>query len=211
MKKLEIILIFVFMLDNLCAQIGKTKSYTKHEIGFSVGAFPLIGLEGYGAGFIFYPHIFKHTYHIEDINGYEKAYHLGSYTLKYSYHFKPKHSFGGSVSWVGRHVDKYRIYTNAIVDGSGWIHYFTVQGNYRYTYYQNNKISLFCEIYSGLTLYITDDVFLPKSKYEILPALHLNIFGMDLGGKYKFLLELGIGTQGLFTTGFSYKFSLLTD
>ena len=204
----------------------KTIAYPKHEIGFSVGAFPIIGFlnpDGSLPGVI---HLGGHTYYEEWGNDYEKMYCLGSYTLNYNYHFNSKHSIGISLSWVGQHIDTYWIYTPSLfannadtVDGSGWKHYFTLQGNYRYTYYHKSKISLYWSIHGGITLCIRDKDILPKETIHGLvgsinndryyfspPALQLNAFGLEIGEKYVFNMELGIGTQGLAKIGFKYKF-----
>jgi hypothetical protein len=211
----------------------KNKPYPKHEIGFSVGVFTIMGLivspnTGWESLESF--PIIRHTYCIEwNDREYEKMYNLGSYTLNYNYHRNSKHSFGISLSWIGKHIETYWIYypqsnmENNIppdtVDGSGWKHYFTLQGNYRHTYYRKNKISLYWGIYGGITLCVRDKDILPKEttsgflgtisnvKYYFSPiAIHLNTFGMELGEKYVFSMELGVGTQGFFKMGFKYKY-----
>jgi len=223
MKKLVIILAFVFMLDTLSAQDSETKTYPKHEIGFSVGAFPTIGAlmspDDFILPFSGEP-IFGHTDLIEEDNGnYEKMYHFGSYTFNYNYHFNSKHSIGVSLSWVGKHIDTYWEYSDDdIVNGSGWKHFFTLQLNYRKNYFHKDKISLYWGIYHGLTLCVRDKNIIPsKTHYYFLGstsnaryyfgyALHIDAFGIEIGEKYVFHAELGIGTQGLLKTGFKYKF-----
>ena len=212
----------------------KTTAYPKYEIGFSVGVFTIMGLiippnDGWG-GLESRP-IIRHAYYMEYEDGqYEKMYNLGSYTFNYNYHFNPKHSMGISLSWIGKHIDTYEIYVTDYdlwhgvvisadtINGSGWKHYFTLQGNYRYTYYRKNKISLYCGIYGGITLCIRDKDILPKEtvygflgsisndRHYFAPAFQFNTFGLEIGEKYVFNMELGIGTQGFIKTGFKYKF-----
>jgi len=226
MKKIVSILAFVFMLVSLSAQDGEIKPYSKHEIGFSVGAFPIIGLivtPNTGVSSLPDDQI-GHAYYIKRDENYENMYHLGSYTFNYNYHFNLKHSIGGSLSWVGKHIDTYWIYPrNSVqsadtVNGSGWNHYFTLQGNYRYTYFHQKKISLYFGINWGITLCVRDKDILPKETRHWLlgsesnavsyfaPAMHLNVFGIETGEKYVFNMEIGLGTQGIVKAGFKYKF-----
>ena len=223
------ILVLIFILGSLNAQDSETKLYPKHEIGFSVGVFPTIGFLDFDGEFVL-PFtgdpMFKHTDYLERDNGmYEKMYHFGSYTFNYNYHFNSKHSIGGSFSWVGKHIDKYWIFSSSslnpdadTINGSGWNHYLTLQGNYRKTYYHQKKISLYYGIHWGITICVRDKDILPKetrymflgkesnSKYKFSPAMHLNVFGLETGEKYVFNLELGLGTQGVVKVGFKYKF-----
>jgi hypothetical protein len=203
------------------------KLYPKHEIGFSVGAFPIIGIVlPPNTSLIPLTNPVGHFYYKEASDEkYEKMYHLGSFTFNYNYHFNTKHSLGVSLSWVGMHIDTYWVYYDwslfggskptDTVSGRGWKHHFTLQGNYRYTYYRKNNISLYCGVHCGITLYVRDKDILPKKQYffgesnirhYFAPSFHLNAFGIELGKKYVFNMELGIGTQGLLKTGFKYKF-----
>jgi len=227
-KKILIFLGSVFVFCSLKAQNNEIKPFLKHEIGFSVGVLPLIGFLDPDAlvGLSADP-MFVHTYYLQGDNGnYENMRHFGSYTFNYNYHFNSKRSLGGSVSWVGKHIDTYWKYSpnllssaNDTIDGRGWKHYFTVQANYRNTYYRNDdNIALYWGISFGITLCVRDRNILPKEtlhlflstisndRYIVTPAMHINAFGIEFGEKYKFHLELGFGTQGLVKTGFRYKF-----
>jgi len=216
----------------------KTLFY-KHEIGFSIGAFPTIGaVNTPDKGYIFDDEPFKQTYLIERSDGqYIKMYHFGSYTFNYNYHVNLKHSIGASLSWVGKHVDKYWIYNKPsgstfsgmsffssdygppdTVNGSGWKHFFTLQINYRKTYFHRNKTSLYWGIHYGVTFGVRDKDILPKKTHHFFlgsesnirhywaVAMQLTPFGIELGEKYVYYFELGVGTQGLIKTGFRYKF-----
>jgi len=237
MKKNIVFIGCLFILGSLYGQVEEIKSYSKHEIGFSVGVFPLVGFLSppNDKGIInFGDYGFEHTsYEIYEDGGYEKMYHLGSFALNYNYHFNSKHSIGVSLSWVGRHIETYKIYYEwrydwgglfggsrpvDTVDGSGWKHYFSLQGNYRYTYYHKNNVSLYCGVHCGVGLCVRDKEILPKEtvhtflgttsndQYYLYPAFHLNAFGVEIGIKHVFNAELGIGTQGIFKAGYRYKF-----
>ena len=231
----------LFILGSLYGQVEEIKSHPKHEVGFSVGAFPLVGFlsppkdEGL-LNFGDYGFEYSSYEKYED-GGYEKMYHLGSFALNYNYHFNRKHSLGASLSWVGRHIEINRTYYESsifgggflgggsdgrypvdTVNGIGWKHYFTLQGNYRYTYYRKNNISLYFGIHYGAVLCVRDKKILPKEtihhlfgyerndRYYLNPAFHLNAFGIDIGRKNMFNMELGIGTQGIIKVGYKYKF-----
>jgi len=245
MKKIYLLLTAAFLLclpyTTTMAQVlykakekkksEENRSFFKHEVGFSIGVFPTIGFFNFGGGWAFTGDpMFKHTDYLERDNGmYENMYCLGSYSFSYNYRFNPEHSIGASLSWVGKHIDTYWIYGGKIpfatytepdtVNGSGWKHYFTLQVNYRQTYYRkNDKISLYWGIAAGITLCVIDKDILPKethytlfgpvsnTKYRFAPAMQLNVLGMELGGKNVFLTELGIGTQGILKIGYRYKF-----
>ena len=214
-KNLLLTIVICFFVKNVNAQEIENNSFYKHEIGIAAGAFPIIGVGEYAALFFLYPNVFKHIYHFEELNGnYMDQYNFGSYTLNYNYNFNLKHSMGISCSWVGTYINEYwndGYFGENNVDGCGWENYFTLQGNYRHNYYNKDKISLYWGIYTGLTLCIRDENIIPKNrvkddKYEVFLALQINAFGIELGKKYKYFLELGIGTQGLLKTGFRYKF-----
>ncbi|MDR2927185.1 MAG: hypothetical protein LBV41_03120 [Cytophagaceae bacterium] len=221
--------IFVYSLLN--AQDKENTLYTKHEVGFSIGIFPTIGFidptnDGLG-GSIDGP-VFCHTEQVKSDGGrYYNMYHLGAYTLNYNYHRNPNHSLGVSLSWVGKHIDRYWWYhyssswfgsSSDTVNGSGYKHYFTLQGNYRRTYYRQHKISLYYGFCLGITFSVRDKDILynrtysyligseSNARYYFFPAIHLNAFGFEIGKKYKFNMEFGLGTQGVLKTGFRYDF-----
>ncbi|MCL2027589.1 MAG: hypothetical protein FWG79_03780 [Bacteroidales bacterium] len=214
--------------------VTSSVSYTqetmpKHEIGFFVGVFPIIEI---ATGMLEPNHIGEEKmgqfYHIRKDSNFEKMYHLGSYTFSYNYHFNSKHSIGGSASWVGKHVDIYWVYPAwgfwgsgrpaITVEGSGWIHYFTLQGNYRRTYYRTDHISLFFGVNVGATLCLRSKEILPEEEITFLlgsisnaryifgPAFHITAFGVETGTKHVFNMELGIGTQGSLKIGYKYRF-----
>ena len=84
--------------------------------------------------------------------------------------------------------------------------------------YRKNEISLYWGIYTGVCLCVRSKNILPKEKihhfigttgnerFLFFPAIHFNAFGIDIGEKYIFNMELGIGTQGVIKAGFRYKF-----
>ncbi|MCL2027950.1 MAG: hypothetical protein FWG79_05620 [Bacteroidales bacterium] len=207
--------------------VTSSVSYTqetmpKHEVGFSMGVFPLVGFlspPNDGGPINFGDYGLAHTSHYKREDGrYEKTYHFGSYALNYNYHFNRKHSIGTSLSWVGRHVDKYDWIMDDTINGRGWKHYFSLHFNYRYTYYRKNNTSLYFGYHHGIVLCVRDKNILYKNTHHFLfgtisndqyylnPAMHITAFGIDVGTKHIFNMELGIGTQGILKTGYKYKF-----
>ena len=77
---------------------------------------------------------------------------------------------------------------------------------------------MYCGIHFGITLCVRDKDILPKETRHWLlgsesnvtsyftPAMHLNFFGIEIGEKYVFNTEIGLGTQGIVKAGFKYKF-----
>ena len=235
MKRQILIFAMLFVFYSLYAQTEQVfdsisnkeiTTYPKHEIGFSIGALPIIGVKTPDTGpFPFDDPVWHKKYIKGDDGMYENMYHLGSYTFNYNYHLKFKHSIGVSLSWVGIHVDTYVIYYPSLftnnddtIDGKGWKHYFTLQGNYRNTYYHKNKISLYWGIHGGITLCTRDRDILPKEtlhflvgstsndRYYFTTGMHISAFGIEIGKKHVFNMELGIGTQGFVKAGYRYKF-----
>jgi hypothetical protein len=233
MKKINIILsIFLCMtftipVIEIMAQEVTTSGQpvNKHEIGISVGVFPIIGLIiPPNDGFSSYDDRMGHSYYTKRGENYENMYHIGSYTFNYNYHINSKHSVGGSISWVGKHIETYWIYPKGsyniadTVSGSGWKHYITMQVNYRYTYYRKSNISLYFGVHFGMTLCVRDKKILPKETIDWLagsvsnvrsyfcPALQLNGIGIEIGDKNVFNMEIGIGTQGILKAGYKHKF-----
>jgi hypothetical protein len=237
MRTTAIFLSFLFLSVSVIAQeinlennLNRNNLFSKHEMGFSVGAFPFVGLSerAYPWRFIsFGPETRRmgHSFHIRDGTNYEKMYHLGSYALNYNYHLDLKNSWGGSFSWVGKHIDKHWIYTsrfgdNDTVIGNGWKHYFTLQINYRRTYFREDNISAYFGAHYGLTFCVRDRDILTKEprvwtngittdlRTYFDHALHITALGVEIGQKNVFNIELGVGTLGVLRVGFKHKFQV---
>jgi len=136
---------------------------------------------------------------------------------------REKNSIGTSVSWTGKHIDKYWIYTSRYspddtVNGSGWKHYFTLQANFRRTYYREDDISLYWGIHYGFTYAVRNKDILTKEpriwangittdlRTYVVENLHLSIFGIEATNeKNIFNLEFGIGPQGIIKFGYKRK------
>ena len=239
MKKLTSIIALAVISLSLHAQIEQThtengfegkRTFRKHEIGFSIGVFPLIGGS---TGNTFDPKPVGgrkrgHVYDVREGGNFEKMYHFGSYNLNYNYHFNSRHSLGVAFSWVGKHVDINWVYPascllwtckpTVVVAGSGWVHYFTYQVNYRFTYYRKDNVSLFLGVYTGTTKHLRDKEILPEQKISFLlgsisndrwlsvPAGHITVLGVEVGEKNVFNMELGAGSRGILQLGFKHKF-----
>jgi len=206
----------------------KRKPFPKHEIGFSVGAFPFVGLGEVTATMELFRTLegnrWGHWYDIRDGKNFEKMYHFGSYTFNYNYHIDLKSSIGASFSWTGKHIEQYWVYhPNDIVDGSGWKHYYTLQANYRRTYYRKEDTSLYWGVHYGFTYAVRDRSILTKEprifwkghattdvRTYFQEDLHLSIFGIETetGEKNVFNIEFGLGTQGILKVGYKHKFNI---
>jgi len=231
MKKIILATAFFITVNSFCfSQEMETENkiiIPKHEIGFSVGAFPIIALDPPKDRFMFGEYMYGHTSFIKWNNrwgdeNYKKRYHYGSYAMNYNYNFNSKRSAGVSLAWMGMHIDRYSwISIYDTINGSGWNHYFTLMGNYRRTYYRKNNISLYWGIYSGIKLCVRDKDILYKETYNFLLSsisndryfseltLHLNAFGIDIGTKHILNMELGIGSLGILRAGYKYRFDIV--
>ena len=202
-------------------------TYPIHEFGFSLGLFPIIGVTSGVIGFFLTgvsitPSVgdwnIGHTYHRQSDTNFEKMYHFGSYMLKYNSHFNPRNSIGMSFAWVGKHIDVYWHYPTGSIEGRGWAHYFTWQGNYRRTYYRKNNVSLFFGIHFGGSVYVISKELVPdqvihsgllsrisNERHFVAPAFHWTALGIEVGERNVFNIELGIGTQGFLQLGFKRR------
>jgi len=218
-------LLYIFYLPTATVNAQEVApKFSKHEIGFSWGAFPFVGIgevtPTMGLFRIPESNRMGHFYHIRKGKNFEKMYHYGAYNLNYNYHIDQKNSIGAIFSWTGKHIEKYWEYKpDDIVDGRGWKHYFTLQANYRRTYYRKDDISLYWGIHYGFTYAVRDRSILTEEprifwrghattdvRTYFQETLHLSIFGIEAGENNIFNIEFGIGTQGALKIGYKRKF-----
>ena len=232
MKKTILIFVLIFISLKLQAQTEQTKQteriYNKiivpmprHEIGFSVGVSPIFFAPPSELD-IFPRYMFEHySYRKYKDGSYEKMFHLGSYAINYNYNINSKRSIGASLAWMGRHIEKYDWMGYDTINGSGWMHNFTLVGNWRQTYYRNSKVSLYWGAYLGATFCVRDKDILYKETHKIggstgtivinnAPsysnvALQINVFGINIGTKHILNMELGYGPLGIFRAGYKYE------
>jgi hypothetical protein len=183
------------------------KDFSKHEIGISAGAFPVIGF--------FYKYepllgpveieFLGHYYYQDRGDGlYLESYLIGAFSMEYKYNFTSRHAAGITVSWACRKRD---VHLREIKTGTD--NYFVLQAGYRFTYKRFKKLSLYSALYAGATFYLQDKQLMndeQKSNFWVYPSLHLTLFGISVGKKNAADFEVGFGTQGLIKVGYCYKF-----
>jgi len=181
------------------------KDFSKHEIGISAGAFPVIGIfykyEPFW-GPLYVPFLgFGHYYCLEN---YTQSYLIGTFSFEYKYNFTSRHAFGITASWACRKVEEHLEEIKIGTDN-----YFVLQAGYRFTYKRFEKLSLYSALYAGATFYLQDKELMnddQKSNFWVYPSLHLALFGISVGKKNAANFEVGFGTQGMIKVGYCYKF-----
>lgn len=184
------------------------KDFSKHEIGISVGAFPVIGIFYKYEPFI--GNSYVHTTVENTLLGhysYEggtKTYLIGTFSFEYKYNFTFRHALGITASWACRRIEENLREIKTATDN-----YFALQAGYRFTYKHFEKLSLYSALYAGATLYIQDKQLMnddQKSNFWAYPSLHVTLFGISVGKKNAADFEVGFGTQGMIKVGYCYKF-----
>ena len=211
MKNIVFCFLFLLLLFpfSMKAQESTTllKYFSKHEIGISAGAFPVIG--------IFYKYEFLGLSKYSSLFGYYDYEYIrdglyfescliGTFTFEYKYNFTPRHAAGITATWACRKVEEH---LEEIKTGTD--NYFALQAGYRFTYKRFEKLSLYSALYVGATFYLQDKELMnddQKSNFWGTPSLHLTLFGISVGKKNAAGFEVGFGTQGLIKVSYCYKF-----
>lgn len=134
---------------------------------------------------------------------------LPTFNLQYHYAFNHWFEFGAIVGTTA--YDKYYTY---IPDNTR-----TLNGDYRlymmpslrFTYFRRELINL----YAGLAVGVELDFFNPDYRYKpsdskkvglgVAPAGQVTAFGMQVGRRVYWTLEVGFGNKGIFNTGIGVK------
>jgi len=180
------------------------KDFSKHEIGISAGAFPVIGIfykyEPFW-GPLYVPFWGFGHYYSEN---YTQSYLIGTFSFEYKYNFTFRHAMGITASWACRKVEEHLEEIKTGIDN-----YFALQAGYRFTYKRFEKLSLYSALYIGATFYLQDKQLMnddQESNFWGTPSMHLALFGISVGKKNAADFEVGFGTQGLIKVGYCYKF-----
>jgi len=210
-KNIFCFLFLLFLLPSLMTaqeSASPLKDFSKHEIGISAGAFPVIGIFYKYEPFI--GNSYVHTTventllgHYSDEGG-NKTYLIGTFSMEYKYNFTPRHAAGITATWACRKIEKNMEEINSATDN-----YFALQAGYRFTYKRFEKLSLYSALYVGATFYLQDKDLMnddQKSNFWAYPSMHLTLFGISVGKKNAADFEVGFGTQGLIKAGYCYKF-----
>ena len=212
MKKIVFYFLFLLFLFpfRMTAQESTPplKDFSKHEIGISAGAFPVIGIFYKYEPFI--GNSYVHTTvdntllgHYSNVGG-TKTYLIGVFSIEYKYNFNHRHALGITASWACRKIEDYLEETKTAIDN-----YFDLQAGYRFTYKRFEKLSLYSALYAGATFYLQDKELMnddQKSNFWVYPSMHIALFGISVGKKNAANFEVGFGTQGLIKVGYCYKF-----
>jgi len=198
-------LLFLFPISMKAQEsTSPLKDFSKHEIGISAGAFPVIGIfykyEPFW-GPLYVPFWGFGHYYSEN---YTQSYLIGTFSFEYKYNFTFRHAMGITASWACRKVEEHLEEIKTGIDN-----YFALQAGYRFTYKRFEKLSLYSALYIGATFYLQDKQLMnddQESNFWGTPSMHLALFGISVGKKNAADFEVGFGTQGLIKVGYCYKF-----
>lgn len=173
----------------------------KHEIGFSVGFFPILDEWDPARGHS------RFAYHDQfRINKRDSidSWLIGAFTFNYNYNITHYHAVGVLTTLAFRHAT---IIPTGQSSSTSLNAVWALQASYRITFKRYAVCSLYAGCSMGFTLYILDKqwqdaLFVP----HILPSGHITVLGISLGKRNNANIELGYGTQGSFRVGYSAKF-----
>lgn len=141
-----------------------------------------------------------------------KSFLIGSFNFEYNHNFTRLHGFGCSGTYAFRDI----CYLKGLDrEGTQWDtitgkdHYLNLQVHYRITYKRYEKLTLYCSVHVGATLYFQGCHYkdpTTASNFWACPAVHVTLLGMNIGKKNAGNIEVGLGTQGVFKIGYSYRF-----
>ncbi len=209
-KTIFYFLFLLFLLPSFMTAQESTsplKDFSKHEIGISAGAFPVIGFFYKYEPFLGPVDVrFLSYYYYQDRGEglYLESYLIGAFSFEYKYNFNHRHALGITASWACRKRD---VHLREIEVGTD--NYFALQAGYRFTYKRFEKLSLYSALYAGATFYLQDKELMnddQKSNFWVYPSMHIALFGISVGKKNAANFEVGFGTQGLIKVGYCYKF-----
>lgn len=175
----------------------------KHEIVFSAGIFPLIG--------VFYPSYNFNPFLIHSCNRNSEETTVGSFNLSYLFNFNKYHALGVNSTICFK---RYSIYEDQQIPVNSLNTYWALQAQYCITFKRYNRCTLYCGISLGATFYFRDKYWkeqppsfvFPEDQYiSVYPNFHLSALGVKFGHKNNGSVELGVGTQGILKIGYCRK------
>lgn len=188
----------------------------KHEIGISIGIYPIIGVWDYSQnGDNWFSH---HEQYKTDIGDTINSWLIGSFTLNYHYNITQLHAVGIQSTWAFRHIttsptdNPYQSPTVPLIKATKRENHFynslnifwSCQASYRISFKRFPTCSLYSVCSLGFILYLMDEQW--KDSPILLPSGHLTLLGISLGKKNNGNIELGYGTQGTLKIGYSINF-----
>lgn len=186
---------------------------SKHEIGFSMGIYPVIGILDPARSSLRH-----HDLHLNVGCDTIDSWLIGAFTFHYFYNITRFHAVGVHSTLAFRHStvlpneNPYQEPVSPLIKTlkreqqpyNSLNAYWTLQASYRITFKRYAFCSLYSAVSAGFTLYMMDNHW--KSDPVILPSGHITALGISLGKDNNANIELGFGTQGILKVGYSRRF-----
>lgn len=189
----------------------------KHEIGFSSGIYPVIGMwDPSRSGDKWLCH---HERYKTDIGDTIDSWLIGAFTFNYYYNISRFHAIGLQSTVAFRHIttlptdNPYQEPYSPLIKTlkrknlpyNSLNAFWALQASYRITFKRYPVCTLYAGVSLGFTLYLRDEQWKGEQPV-ILPSGHLTLLGISLGKRNNGNIELGYGTQGTLKMGYSIKF-----
>ena len=188
----------------------------KHEIGFSMGIYPVIGMwDRARSDEKWFSH---HEHYKTDIGDTIDSWLIGSFTFNYYYNMTQFHAVGIQSTLAFRHIttlptdNPYQEPYSPLIKtlkrenqpSNSLNAFWALQTSYRITFKRYPVCTLYSGCSLGFTLYFMDEHW--KGDLVIFPSGHLTLLGVSLGKRNNGNIELGYGTQGILNVGYRLKF-----
>ncbi len=119
-------------------------------------------------------------------------YNIGAFALGYNYRFKKWFELGGTVSYNLITQNTYQNLSGEKI-GRNLYHSINVMPKVKFNYFNNGLVALYGSLSVGLRIALDETL--------LIPTFNLNYFGLSVGRKVYWHLDLNIGNQGIFSTG----------
>ncbi len=184
--------------------------FARHYLQFNIGDNALAAAyTGMRSGF---PHDDSYSYSMSPYSWFDsytatyKSYWAAvplTFSLQYFYAFKPWLHFGVDAYYAGEYWNISESGTQRLLSRE-CIAEFSLLPSLRFQYFNRPIVG----IYSGLALGVFFDYksLNHQQSLRVLPAWQLTFFGLRVGNRAFWTLELGAGCKGFFTTGVGVRF-----
>lgn len=204
LSKIMMIVIFIFSTISIFAQENQTTpkpTFKRHEFNVSVGVFP-IPLNPYN---LVFEDFYFSGYFFGLVNKHEYTSYSIPFSLNCSYHYKlsPKYSLGINAVYS---LKKTRDVLSTIYGTN--IHVFSLFVSNKFTYFNNEKASLYSTVAVGFNytneLGFRESFSFKRGTNYFFPDIHICLLGLSLGKSKILNMEIGYGSQGIFKVGVNF-------
>lgn len=132
---------------------------------------------------------------------------LPTFNLQYHYAFNHWFEFGALVGTTANGQYRTNIPDNTrTLEGEYWLY---IMPSLRFTYFRRELINLYAGLAVGIEMdfYKSQSINRSSDKIDVgfIPAGQITAFGMQVGRRVYWTMEVGAGTKGIFNTGIGVK------